>query len=93
MVAAECMRLGLQRCEGDDRQRALFLVPTRDLVEQQARAVRGWCTELRVAEYMSTLAPPDAFDVLCDPQPEDRPATVLRRLYDASGQMLGGLQT
>jgi len=63
LVAAECIRLALLRCEGP-RRHAVFLVPTRDLVEQQARAVRGWCKELHVAEFMSTLTPPSSFDVL-----------------------------
>jgi ERCC4-related helicase len=64
LVAAECMRLALLRCGDSESRRAVFLVPARDLVEQQARAVRGWCSELRVDEYMSTLAVPAAFDVL-----------------------------
>jgi len=65
LVAAECMRLALQRGSSDgDCRHAVFLVPTRDLVEQQARAVRGWCAELRVKEFMSNLAVPDSFDVL-----------------------------
>ena len=33
LVAAECMRLALQRCSSDgDCRHAVFLVPTRDLV-------------------------------------------------------------
>ena len=67
LVAAECMRLALQRGSSDGNCRnAVFLVPTRNLVEQQAQAVRRWCTELRVKEYMGTLAVPssDSFNVL-----------------------------
>ena len=39
LVAAECVRLALLR-PGNDQLRALFLAPTCDLVEQQARALR-----------------------------------------------------
>ncbi|KAL3917443.1 MAG: hypothetical protein SGPRY_006401 [Prymnesium sp.] len=59
LVAAECIRRAI------DRPRALFLVPTRNLVEQQARVLRGWCG-LRVAEYMGGATEPakSSFDVL-----------------------------
>ena len=61
---AECMRLTLQRAAPD--KYALFLVPTCDLVDQQARAVRGWCTELGVAEFMGSAVVPTngSFNVL-----------------------------
>ena len=57
--------LPLSSSDGNCRN-AVFLVPTRNLVEQQAQAVRRWCTELRVKEYMGTLAVPssDSFNVL-----------------------------
>lgn len=65
LVAAECVRLALLR-PGNDQLRALFLAPTCDLVEQQARALRDWCTDLRVAEFKGGAAVPnvDSFDVL-----------------------------
>ena len=66
LVAAECMRLALQRAVPGKSARALFLVPTCDLVDQQARAIRDWCTGLSVAEFMGHAAVPayDSFDVL-----------------------------
>lgn len=59
-VAAECVRKALSKPTGEGKW-ALFLVPTVDLVEQQANVLREWCAELRtgVAHYRGTLAAPD----------------------------------
>lgn len=43
--------------------RALFLVPTCLLVEQQANALRDW-TQLEVAEFKGGMTLPCSFDVL-----------------------------
>ena len=64
LVAAELVRCALER-PANHGKRGLFLVPTCDLVEQQARAVRDWCPQLTVKEFMGgATAPTDSFDVL-----------------------------
>ncbi|KAL3929529.1 MAG: hypothetical protein SGPRY_001923 [Prymnesium sp.] len=61
LVAAECIRRALTH----PGTLALFLVPTCDLVAQQAHALRSWCG-LRVAEFMGGEKAPakSTFDVL-----------------------------
>jgi ERCC4-related helicase len=65
LVAAEIIKRRL--ADGHSKQKkALFLVPTCDLVEQQAAALRAW-TDRRVAEYKGGAVPPasaDDFDIL-----------------------------
>jgi len=47
------------------QKKYLILVPTRMLVEQQAKAVREWCSPVEVAEYHGELAlPSSSFRVL-----------------------------
>lgn len=67
LVAAECVRLALlPPVNRHTAKCALFLVPTCDLVDQQARALREWCTQLRVVEFMGRAAVPtrESYDVL-----------------------------
>jgi ERCC4-related helicase len=68
-VAAECIRRCLQNPENCSR-RALFLVPTCDLVAQQAEALRQWCAGMQVGEHMgSTSAPtPEKTIVVSTPE-------------------------
>ena len=68
-IAAELINVSIkrERAEQPNAQgrAALFLVPTRLLVGQQANAVRVWAPTLRVLEYMGASTVPDqAFDVL-----------------------------
>eukprot|EP00392_Amoebophrya_sp_AT5.2_P013022 g13133.t1 len=74
LLAAECIRRRLaesappsQEAGHKLKRKALFLVPTCDLVSQQAKAVREWCETFVVAEFMGGAAPPahaDAYDIL-----------------------------
>ena len=45
-------------------KQGLFLVPTCDLVEQHAQAVREWCGTLRISEFMGSAVTPSNSEVL-----------------------------
>lgn len=72
LVAAEIIRRGLAKTKSSKpsdkgkKQKALFLVPTCDLVEQQATAIRAWINTARIAQYMGGCSPPseNAYDIL-----------------------------
>jgi len=64
LIAAECFHRCLQRPENRGSKQGLFLVPTCDLVEQQAQAVREWCGTLRISEFMGGAATPSNYEVL-----------------------------
>lgn len=51
-------------------KRALILVPTCDLVAQQASVFRDWCTGMQVAEYMGSANEPASEDVIIVSTPE-----------------------
>eukprot|EP00934_Nitzschia_sp_Nitz4_P003036 Nitzschia sp. Nitz4//scaffold159_size51929//3928//5796//NITZ4_006871-RA/size51929-processed-gene-0.49-mRNA-1//-1//CDS//3329537550//3026//frame0 len=55
IVAAELVARHLSR---DTQRLAIFLVPTKELVDQQARVVEQWCSQAKVSRYMGGMAPP-----------------------------------
>lgn len=55
IVAAEVVKRHLEK---GPKQRALFLVPTCDLVDQQARVLERWCANVAVGRFMGGLSDP-----------------------------------
>lgn len=84
-VAAEFVLRGLKKLQAkgcgesnNEPRAALFLVPNRDLVPQQKKALEEWIGNYAVAEYHGSRAIPESnFDVLVS-----TPQAFLVREYD-----------